>query len=137
MASPTAPRTSAPQVIIAHLDGKRSRGYVFDFSPMRDQCRVFPSATAAGDQGEIIDLKTLKAVFFLNEPSGEQPSAQPSGPSHGRKVEVVFSDGERMQGATQGYSPERLGFFMVPEDPTGKILRAFIINANVKQVRWL
>ncbi|MBI4463382.1 MAG: hypothetical protein HY647_01650 [Acidobacteria bacterium] len=138
MASPTAPRPSPPQVVIAQLNGKRSRGYAFDFSPMRDRCRIFPSATASSDQGEMVELKTLKAIFFLNEPSGEQPTAaQPSSASHGRKIEVMFSDGERMQGTTEGYSRERQGFFMIPEDPSGKILRIFVINANVKQVRWL
>lgn len=54
-----------------------------------------------------------------------------------RKLEVIFADKERLEGTTDGYSHDRLGFFMVPEDPTGKILRVFIINAHVKSVKWL
>ena len=143
MASPTMSGPgSPPQVVIAHLDGRRSRGYVFDFSPMRDRCRIFPSATASGDKGELVDLKTLKAIFFLGETAAEQITTRPGGTSHGRKIEVGFSDGEKMQGSTEGYSPNRLGFFMVPDDTTTKdpavnVLRIFVINANVKQVRWL
>ena len=143
MASPTMSRPgSPPQVVIAHIDGRRSRGYVFDFSPMRDRCRIFPSATASGDKGELVDLKKLKAIFFLGESSEEQITTRPGASSHGRKIEVVFSDGEKLQGSTEGYSPNRLGFFMVPGDPTTMvstvmILRIFVINANVKQVSWL
>jgi hypothetical protein len=42
-----------------------------------------------------------------------------------------------LEGTTEGYSKDRLGFFMVPEDPTGKILRVFVINQNVKEVKWI
>ena len=57
--------------------------------------------------------------------------------AHGRKIEATFSDGERLTGTTEGYSRDRLGFFMAPVDPTGKILRIFVINANVTNVRWV
>jgi hypothetical protein len=50
---------------------------------------------------------------------------------------VRFPDKERLEGTTEGYSKDRLGFFMVPEDPTGKIIRAFIVNSNVTSVKWL
>lgn len=139
MASPTTQRATPPQVVIAYLDGRRVRGYVFDFSPTRDQCRVFPSATAQANEGEIVNFKTLKAIFFLQEPVGEAAAKASNSPSAapGRKIEVVFSDNERLEGTTQGYSRDRLGFFMVPEDPTRKIIRIFVINANVRNVRWL
>jgi hypothetical protein len=54
-----------------------------------------------------------------------------------RRLEVIFHDKERLEGTTEGYSKDRLGFFMVPEDPTGKILRVFVINKNVKEVKWI
>ena len=128
----------APLVVIAFLDGRRTQGYVFDFSPMRDRCRLFPSQAAKAEEAELVDLKKLKAIFFLKEVSketGTAPSTSP--PTNRRKIEVIFSDGERLEGTTEGYSRDRQGFFMVPEDPTGKLLRVFVINANVKTVRWL
>ena len=139
MASPTMKQSTPPQVVIAFLDGRRVRGYVFDFSPMRDQCRIFPSPTARANEGELVDLKTLKAIFFLQEPVGEATTnaSNPPSATSGRKIEVIFSDGERLEGTTQGYSRERLGFFMVPEDPTRKIIRVFVVNTNVRNVRWL
>ena len=142
MGTPGAAGAKPPKVVIAYLDGRRVQGYVFDFSPVKDACRIFPSQTAQAGQGELVDLKTLKAIFFLHEStlatelgvaSAPKPAAQPQR----RRIEVIFQDKERLEGTTEGYSKDRLGFFMVPEDPTGKILRVFVINRNVKEVKWM
>ena len=138
MATPSIPKFGAPQVVVAFLDGRRPKGFMFDFLPTRDRCKLFPSQTAKAEEGEEIEIKKLKAIFFLREVSEEtstNPTATTGG--HGRKLEVLFPDREILVGTTEGYSRERLGFFMVPYDPAGKILRAFIINANVKSVKWL
>lgn len=136
MATPAAPAGGPTQVVVAFLDGRRVRGYVFGFSALRDKCTVFPSPQAQAGQGEDVNLMDLKGIFFIKEPGeGETPAA--TGAAHGRKLEVQFSDGERLPGKTEGYSPDRLGFFMVPEDPGGKILRIFVVNKNVKKVTWL
>jgi hypothetical protein len=150
-----------PKVVIAHLDGRRTQGYVFDFSPLRDSCKLFPSQTAQAGQGETVEVKSLKAIFFLRDAGVEPPPVvsaatgkpvillgpatppappaavkPPAGPQR-RRLEVIFQDKERLEGTTEGYSRDRLGFFMVPEDPTGKILRVFVINRNVKEVKWI
>ncbi len=139
MGSPITQSAKAPQVVIAYLDGRRVRGYVFDFSPMRATCKVFSSPAAHAQEGELVELRNLKAIFFLQDTSGdgaEQP-VRTSVNAQRRQLEVLFRDGEHLQGATEGYSKERLGFFMVPEDPTGKILRVFVVNVNVKEVKWI
>ena len=127
-------RSKAPLVVIAHLDGRRSQGYVFDFLPTKERCRVFPSAAAKQDEGEEINVWELKALFFLRAPSDPPPPAPMAGR---RKLEVIFADKERLEGTTEGYSKDRLGFFMVPEDPTEKIIRVFVVNQNVASVKWL
>ena len=142
MGTPGSAGAKPPKVVIAYLDGRRVQGYVFDFSPVREACRVFPSQTAQAGQGEIVDLKTLKAIFFLHEPTlaselGIASPAKPAVQPQRRRIEVIFQDKERLEGTTEGYSKERLGFFIVPEDPTGKILRVFVINRNVKEVKWM
>ena len=145
VATPPIARPTAPLVVVAFLDGRRPRGYVFDFSPMRDKCKLFPSQTAKAEEGEDVELRKLKAIFFLKEapgavaattPAPPAPPAAPA-PANRRKLEVIFADKERLEGTTEGYSKDRQGFFMVPEDPTGRILRVYIINANVKSVKWL
>ena len=138
MATPTSARPVAPQVVIAFLSGRRARGYVFDFLPTRDRCRLFPSQTAKQEEGEQVNLSELKAIFFLREPAGETATPLPATTSvNRRKLEVIFADKERLEGTSEGYSRDRLGFFMVPDDPTGKIIRVFVVNANVKSVKWI
>ena len=139
MGSPTVAGAKAPKVVIAYLDGRRVQGYVFDFSPLRETCRIFPSQTAQAGEGEVVELKNLKAIFFLQDVVGEPgtTATKPPVASNRRRLEVHFHDKERLEGTTEGYSKERQGFFMVPEDPTGKILRVFVINRNVKEVKWM
>lgn len=139
MSSPTPGGARAPKVVIAYLDGRRVQGYVFDFSPVRETCRVFPSQTAQAGEGEVVDLKKLKAIFFLRDQAGEPGATATRAPvaSQRRRLEVHFQDKEVLEGTTEGYSKDRQGFFMVPEDPTGKILRVFVINRNVKEVKWV
>jgi hypothetical protein len=127
-----------PKVVIAHLDGRRTSGYVFDFSPMKSSCRLFPSQTAQAGQGEVVEIGQLKAIFFLKDATDAEAAATARPPlASRRRLEVFFHDKERLEGTTEGYSKERPGFFMVPEDPTGKIIRVFVVNANVKEVKWI
>jgi len=133
VSTPVASRTGPTQVVVAFLDGRRMRGYIYDFSALRERCKVF--STPTGTEAEEVSLKQLKAIFFVEE-AGAAADAKPAA---GRKIEVFFSDGERLAGATQGYTPDRLGFFLVPEH-TGeafRILRVFVVNANVKKVGWI
>jgi hypothetical protein len=130
------------KVVVAFLDGRRVHGYVLDFSPVRDKCRVFPSEKATASEAEEIDLRKLKAIFFVKAFTDKehQDPENPNefvGAAHGRKIEVTFSDGERLMGTTEGYSPARLGFFFSPANARSNILRIFVVNANVTRVAWL
>lgn len=138
MSTPSIPATTPNKVVVAFLDGRRVRGFIFNFSALRDRFSLLPSASSKAQEGQNIELRQLKAIFFVKEFAGleDRPANEPAPTPHGRKIEVVFKDGEHLTGFTEGYTPERLGFFMVPLDPTGNILRCFVINANVKQAGW-
>ena len=137
----TAPSSSLPAVVMAFLDGRRVSGNVYNFSSSRDVCQFIPLVGKRDSPAEQIDFRKLKAIFFLREQNNPAlvnsnlSTATLSQP--GRRLEVVFSDNERLRGTTTGYTPDRLGFFLIPHDPTGKILRVFVINANTKHVAWL
>ena len=138
MASTITSGIRPPQVVIAFLNGRRLRGYVFDFSPAKDSCRIFPKPQATQGEGEVVPLRELKAIFFLREDAEAVLFAgRAMAASQRRKLEVLFRDNEKLEGTTEGYSKERPGFFMVPDDPTGKIIRVFVINANVQEVKWV
>lgn len=60
-----------------------------------------------------------------------------SGVMPGRKIEVTFFDGEKIVGTTQAYNPSHKGFFVFPADGKGNSLRVFVVNWNVRDVKFL
>jgi len=50
---------------------------------------------------------------------------------------VSFSDGEKLVGKTEGYNPQKLGFFVFPADPKSNNLRIFVITKNARFIRFL
>ena len=125
------------RVVVAFLDGRRLKGYVFNFSALKESFRLFPNQPEDQKTGTDVLMKDLKAVFFVKDFVGnrdykETPSTD--GVKHGRKAVVTFKDGEELSGATEAYNPQKLGFFMFPLDPSSNNLRIFVVNKNVRQV---
>ena len=129
------------KVVVAYLDGRRLKGYTNDFSPARDYFILFPEGAdpKPGDRGSSVRIAELKALFFVKDFAGnpahhDSPSTSPL---PGKRLEVTFSDGEKLIGASVAYNPKNLGFFMQPADPSGNNERIFIVNRNVKQAKVL
>ena len=51
-------------------------------------------------------------------------------------VQVTFKDGETLVGATQGYQPDRPGFFLTPADPKSNNERIFVVTKAVARVSF-
>jgi hypothetical protein len=51
--------------------------------------------------------------------------------------EIARKDGEILQGSVLGYSPKESGFFLFPVDPKSNNMKAFVVNASVKNFRYL
>jgi hypothetical protein len=138
--------TSAPtevmlnKVVVAYLNDHRVRGCVYNFSPLKDTFRVVPESGAVQNEGVEISLKELKAVFFVRDFRGNKrykDSRRVENGKPGRKIEVTFFDGETIIGTTQGYNPQSKGFFMFPADANSNTLRIFVVNWNVRDVKFL
>jgi hypothetical protein len=85
-------------------------------------------------------MKNLKAVFFVRNFDGNrgyQESHQVESQRHGRRLEVTFSDGEKLVGTSEAYNPQKLGFFLFPADAKSNNSRIFIVNKNVQSVKSL
>jgi hypothetical protein len=50
------------------------------------------------------------------------------------KARVTFFDREILVGTTQGYTPEREGFFVVPLERDSNNLRIYVVSSAVKKV---
>jgi hypothetical protein len=137
----TPPRTgSAIKVVVACLDGRRLKGFVFNFSPARDTFRLFPDEISSHTAGADIKLTDVKAIFFVKEFGGhpehhDHYELKPG--THGRKLEVTFNDGEKILGTTEAYNPKALGFFIFPADPEANNSRVFVVNKCVVEVKPL
>ncbi len=87
-----------------------------------------------------VEIEDLKAVFFVHDFVGNPEYQETSGtepPKHGRRIEVVFRDGERLHGRTDAYNPKKMGFFMFPADPKSNNIRIFVVNKNALQVQFV
>jgi hypothetical protein len=127
------------KVVVAYLDGRRLKGYTNDFSPVRDHFFLFPDGVEPkpGDRGTSVRIAELKALFFVKDFAGNPDHTEVPGnsPLPGKRIEVVFSDGEKLIGSSVAYNPKNLGFFMQPADPAGNNERIFVVNRNVKQAK--
>lgn len=140
MATPPRPPEQANKVVVAFVDGRRLKGYVYDFSALKDAFNVLPTEKTLQEHGIKVLMRDLKAVFFVKDFSGNpeyHDKAIVDEHIHGRKIEVSFRDGETIVGKTEGYNAQKLGFFMVPGDPVSNNIRVFVINKNAQRVRFV
>jgi hypothetical protein len=140
MATIVTPDVGLNKVVVAFLDGRRSRGRVYDFSPLKDTFRLVGENDSPQQKGSEINLKELKALFFVKDFKGDsryKESKKVADGKPGRKVDVTFFDGEKIVGTTQGYNPQQKGFFVYPADAKSNSLRIFVVNWNVRDVKFL
>lgn len=131
------------RVVARYLDGRTLKGQTADFLPTRPSFHVIPSSQV-GTAIQVVEVKIadLKAVFFVKDLVGdaaynEAKAFAPAVRAVGRKVQVEFADGETVVGTTQGYQPDRPGFFLVPVDPKSNNDRCFVVMAAAKSVTFL
>ncbi|NLA41334.1 MAG: hypothetical protein GX874_07990 [Smithella sp.] len=61
----------------------------------------------------------------------------PGKPVLGRKIRVLFKDGEEMIGTTRGYQLNRQGFFVIPADPQSNVERCCVVTKATREVRFV
>jgi len=131
------------QVVARYRDGRVVKGVTNDFLPTRDTFHVIQRADSGAPEAPItVRFEDLKALFFVRDLAGN-PGYQPVNDfvrgqaPPGRRIRVVFADGEVLAGTTQGYSAERAGFFVSPVDPGGNNERVFVVAAATREVELL
>ncbi|HVN72318.1 MAG TPA: hypothetical protein VMU10_09900 [Desulfomonilia bacterium] len=130
------------KVIVRFMDGKVMKGYANDFNPIRPSFHFNENVGSALSQPILIEIKDLKAIFFVrtfegNSEYAERNNFMQGDLIQGRKAEVTFPDGEVIRGSTMGYDAQRLGFFLVPVDPKSNNIRIFVVTKAVKNFRFL
>jgi len=130
------------KIVVRYLDGHLVKGFTNDFLPNKDLFHLIPMDAPPGTKPLDVRISELKAVFFVKEFGGnpgykDKQEFDPSKPVMGRKIQVTFKDGEIMLGTTQGYQPNRPGFFIVPADAQSNIERCFVVTAATQEVKFI
>jgi hypothetical protein len=130
------------KVVARYADGRVVKGVTADFFPGRETFHLSVASGAPAAAPLEIWVKDLKAVFFVKDLAGnpqhvERKEFDPLRPPTGRRIRVVFNDGEVFVGTTQGYQPGRPGFFVVPADPEANTERCYVVSASTREVGFL
>lgn len=124
-------------VVVHFFDGTILKGKTSDFFPNKNVFHLQDKDT--GDM-HTVDMQKLKAVYFVKDFQGnpdytEKPDADRAG--FGRKIRILFKDGESQCGYTQGYAPNRSGFVVFPCDADSNNERMYVVTAATKEVRFI
>jgi hypothetical protein len=130
-------KTVLIKIVIRYPDGKILKGSTADFSPAKDSFHI-----RVKDSGEYlkIEVEHLKAVFFVKDFEGDRNYKKRNDTERvglGKKMSVLFKDGEVMVGYSQGFSRERVGFFLFPADSNSNNEKVFIVNAATINVGFV
>ena len=126
------------QIVIHYRDGRIVKGITDDFLPHHERFHVTPP----GGRSCEVRLKDLKAVFFVRDLVGNSRHHKsnvpvPGVPLGGRKLRVVFQDGEVMVGASEAYHTDHPGFFLTPVDLGSNNARCFVVSEATREIQYI
>ena len=130
------------RIVARFQDGRVLKGFTTDFLPAKDHFHISLEGQPAGTKPTDIHVADLKALFFVKTFEGDpthRKSNEPvaGGPAAGRRIRVVFKDGEVVVGTTQGYDKSRPGFFLVPVDVGGNNERCFVVVTATREIAFV
>jgi small nuclear ribonucleoprotein (snRNP)-like protein len=124
------------KVVVQLKDKSVLKGKTNNFFPNKNS---FHLELINGEKTEI-QIEGLKAIFFVKSFDGNnqhQNSYVDKVAGGGRKIKVKFKDGETIIGFTTGYSPDRIGFYMMPADLKGNNERIFVVKSATETIEML
>jgi len=130
------------KIVVRYQDGRLMKGITNDFFPNKDMFHLVPMDTPHSSKPLEVRVSELKAVFFVKDFGGnpeynDRKEFDTTKPAIGRKIKVVFKDGELIIGTTHGYQPNRPGFFVVPADLQSNIERCFVVTSATQDVSFI
>lgn len=125
------------RVVVRYQDGRILKGLTNDFLPTKDHFHLM--AEGPGAKPLEVRVAELKGVFFVKTFEGDPQHHKTNEPAQtapggGRRIRVVFKDGEVIVGTTQGYDRSRPGFFVIPVDKGSNNERCFVVAVATAEV---
>jgi hypothetical protein len=130
------------KVVVHYLNSEIHKGQTSDFLPTKPIFHLSLIDAPPGTPPLMVQINGVKAIFFVKDFAGnrERKKVQEfpaEKPVVGRKIKVIFHDGETLVGTTQGYDPSRPGFFVIPADAGSNNERCFVVASAAKQVSFI
>lgn len=130
------------KIVIHYQNGRLAKGITTDFFPNKDSFHLIPADTSPGAKPLDVSVPELKAIFFVRKFDGnphyeDRQEFDSAKNTIGRKIKVAFRDGELLVGTTNGYEPNRPGFFVTPADPISNVERCFVVKAATREVSFV
>ena len=131
------------KVVARFADGRILKGATADFVPAKDHFHLSTNGAPAGTKPIRILVKDLKLLIFVKDFAGDPRHEKvrefpPDAGGSGRRIKVIFKDGEVLLGTTLGYQQGRPGFFLVPVDPASNNMeRCFVVVSATAKVAFL
>ena len=129
------------KIVARFKNGRVLKGNTQNFNPSTPNFHFVPLDAEVGAKPEIVELRDLKAVFFVRTFEGDPKREDrefflPNQPYQGREVQVEFIDGEILIGSTPNYTPEMPGFFIFPADVESNTIKVFAVTSGIKHVTF-
>lgn len=130
------------KIVVRYLDGKVIKGQTADFLPTKPTFHISLLDAPPNTPPVEVNFAGIKAIFFVKDYTGNSKREDVLGfpadkPAIGRKIKVVFLDGETLVGTTQGYDANRPGFFIMPADLDSNNDRCFVVASATRQVSFI
>jgi hypothetical protein len=130
------------KIVVRYRDGRINKGVTSDFFPDKDAFHLLPANTLPEAKPITVSIQELKAVFFVKTFEGnreykDKKEFEADKTVAGRKIRVIFKDGEVLVGTTHGYQPGRPGFFIHIVDPQSNNERCFVISTATQEVSFI
>jgi hypothetical protein len=123
------------KLVVHYLDGRLVKGWSPDLFPNKPTFHVTDWET---EERREVHLSELKGVFYVKDYAGKSdptPRRYIERAGLGRRVHVHFKDGEVIEGYTNGYSRDRLAFFLFPPDPEDNTERILVVTEATAEVK--
>ena len=123
------------EVHLVFRHGRRLHGYARGFHPSESTLNVWPSCASSDREKQTVPLSLLRTVVFvgdLDDDGRSQSSQRPDSRSL-TPVEITFRNSEVVRGATPGYDPGQVGFWILPTDHLEQG-RMFVVSSTVREI---
>lgn len=124
------------KIIARYTDGRMIKGRTGTFSPHRSFLHMMPNN---GRELVKVRMSELKAVFIVKDFRENRRYRESRRFDDDRswvswKLTIQFADGEVMHGSSMNYSPEAIGFFILPADSHSNNDCVFIANEAAEPI---